>query len=74
MDVAVQLEFKTDRKEPPGTLVRRVAALFESNRLQPEIQASFSDGPAILRKTSALSVRSPNTRTSRISSGMTRLD
>jgi hypothetical protein len=53
--VAVQLEFKADRKEPFGDLVRRVAALFESNGLQPEIQASFSDGPAaVLRKTSAV--------------------
>jgi hypothetical protein len=37
MHVAVQLEFKVDRKEPLGTLVRRVASLFEASRLQPEI-------------------------------------
>jgi hypothetical protein len=54
MHVAVQLEFKSDRKEPLATLVRRVTGLFESHGLQPEIQASFSDGPDILRKTSAV--------------------
>jgi hypothetical protein len=54
MHVAVQLEFKADRKEPLGVLVRRVAALFESAGLQPQIEASFSDGPAILRSTSAV--------------------
>jgi hypothetical protein len=54
MHVAVQLEFKADRKEPLGDLVRRVAALFESSGLQPDIQASFSDGPPILRSTSAV--------------------
>lgn len=55
MHVAVQLEFKADRKEPLGDLVRRVAALFESNGIQPDIQASFSDGPPTgLRRTSAV--------------------
>ena len=54
MHVAVQLEFKVDRKEPLGDLIRRVAAFFESAGLEPEIQATFSDGPAILRSTSAV--------------------
>src|SRR5262252_4547183 len=54
MRVAVQLEFKTDRKEPLGALVRRVAALFESSGLQPAIHAGFSDAPALLRSTSAV--------------------
>jgi hypothetical protein len=54
MHVAVQLEFKADRKEPLGDMVRRVAALFESSGLQPDIRASFSDGPAGLRSTSAV--------------------
>src|SRR5262245_10357598 len=54
MHVAVQLEFKADRKEPLGSLVRRIAALFESSGLQPEIQASFSDGPPGIRSTSAV--------------------
>jgi hypothetical protein len=54
MHVAVQLEFKADRKEPLGDLLRRIAALFASNGLEPEIQASFADGPAILRSTSAV--------------------
>ena len=54
MHVAVQLEFKADRKEPLGTLVRRLAALFESSGLQPHIMASFSDGPPVQRTTSAV--------------------
>ncbi len=45
MNVAVQVEFKADRKEPLGDLVRRVAALFEQQRALPEIVATFSDGP-----------------------------
>jgi hypothetical protein len=54
MHVAVQLEFKTDRKEPLGDVLRRVAALFDASGLQPGIQASFSDGPPVLRSTSAV--------------------
>jgi hypothetical protein len=54
MQVAVQLEFKASRKEPLGALLRRVAALFESAGLQPEIEASFGDGPAGLRSTSTV--------------------
>jgi hypothetical protein len=61
MHVAVQLEFKADRKEPLGVLVRRVAALFESAGLQPQIEASFSDGP--VRPSSA--ARQPSTARSR---------
>ena len=55
--VAVQLEFKADRKEPLGDVVRRVAALFASSGLEPGIDASFSDGPAGLRSTSAVEAR-----------------
>jgi hypothetical protein len=54
MQVAVQLEFKADRKEPLGDVVRRVAALFASSGLEPALEASFSDGPAGLRSTSAV--------------------
>lgn len=44
MHVAVQLEFKADRKEPLGALVRRIAALFEASGLRTEITAGFSVG------------------------------
>jgi len=54
MNVAVQLEFKADRKEPLGDLVRRVAAEFDRARLQPDIVATFSDGPGGIRITSAV--------------------
>src|SRR5262245_13329830 len=54
MHVAVQMEFKADRKEPLGDLVRRVAAQFERSRLPPEIVATFGDGPPGLRTTSAV--------------------
>src|SRR5215510_14659112 len=54
MNVAVQLEFKADRKEPLGALVRRVAAEFDRSGLEPQIVATFSDGPEILRSTSAV--------------------
>lgn len=54
MKVAVQVEFKADRKEPLGELVRRVAAQFERSGLQPDIVATFSDGPAGIRHTSAV--------------------
>ena len=54
MHVAVQLEFKANRKEPLGDLVRRIGTLFEHAGLQPDVRASFADGPDILRKTSAV--------------------
>jgi hypothetical protein len=54
MHVGVQLEFKADRKEPLGDLVRRVATQFDRSGLQPEILATFSDGPAGTRNTSAV--------------------
>jgi hypothetical protein len=54
MYVAVQLEFKADRKEPLGDLIRRVAALFESCGLHPDIRATFRDAPAGSRRTSAV--------------------
>jgi hypothetical protein len=46
MRVAVQMEFKAERREPLGALIRRVAAQFERAALQPTVVASFSDGPA----------------------------
>jgi hypothetical protein len=54
MNVAVQMEFKADRKEPLGDLLRRVAAQFERSGVEPEILATFSDGPAGIRNTSAV--------------------
>lgn len=50
MNVAVQMEFKADRKEPLGALVRRVADAFRQNGLSPEIAATFSDGAAGSRR------------------------
>jgi hypothetical protein len=54
MRVAVQVTFKSDRKEPLGDLVRRVAAQFERSGLVPDVVAAFSDGPAGIRSTSAV--------------------
>jgi hypothetical protein len=54
MNVAVQLEFKGDRKEPLGALIRRVAAQFEQNGVQPTVLATFSDGPGGIRPVSAV--------------------
>jgi hypothetical protein len=54
VNVAVQVEFKTDRKEPLGELIRRVAELFDRNGLQAEVVATFSDGPGGIRHTSAV--------------------
>ena len=54
MNVAVTLEFKADRKEPLGDLIRRVAAAFDQVGLEPQISATFSDGPPGLRSTSAV--------------------
>jgi hypothetical protein len=54
MDVAVQMAFKADRKEPLGALVRRVAEQFERGNLRPELVATFSDGPPGIRTTSAV--------------------
>ena len=54
MNVAVTLEFKADRKEPLGDLIRRVAAAFDEAGLEPQITATFSDGPAGIRTTSAV--------------------
>jgi hypothetical protein len=45
MQVAVRMEFKAERREPLGVLIRRVAAQFERAGVQPTIVASFSDGP-----------------------------
>jgi hypothetical protein len=54
MKVAVKMEFKADRKEPLGDLVRRAVALFEQNGIEPRIAATFSDGPGGIRSTSAV--------------------
>jgi hypothetical protein len=54
MNVAVQVAFKADRKEPLGDLIRRVASQFERNGLTPLVVAAFSDGPAGIRSTSAV--------------------
>jgi hypothetical protein len=54
MNVAVTLEFKADRKEPLGVLIRRVVGAFERVGLDPQIAATFSDGPAGIRTTSAV--------------------
>jgi hypothetical protein len=54
MNVAVQVEFKADRREPLGDLIRRVAAQFERSGLQPDILATLSDGPPGVRLTSAV--------------------
>lgn len=45
MKVALQLEYKTNRKEPFGALVRRIVAAFEDADLEATIAASFSDSP-----------------------------
>ena len=54
MHVAVKMEFKADRKEKLGDLVRRVAAAFEQNGLEPQIVVTFSDGPGGIQSTSAV--------------------
>jgi len=57
MNVAVQMEFKADRKEPLGDMIRRVAAQFERNGIEPGIVATFSDnmlGALGMRTTSAV--------------------
>lgn len=43
MKIAVQLEYKADRKEPFGALLRRVAGAFDAAGLEPATTASFSD-------------------------------
>jgi hypothetical protein len=54
MNVAVQLEFKAERKEPLGVLIRRVVAAFERAGIQPETFATFADSPGGIQKTSAV--------------------
>jgi hypothetical protein len=54
VNVAVQLEFKADRREPLGALIRRVVAAFEQAGLQPAIEATFSDSPGGIRPTSGV--------------------
>jgi hypothetical protein len=45
MQVAVRMEFKAERREPLGVLIRRIATQFERAGVQPTIIASFNDGP-----------------------------
>jgi len=54
MNVAVQLEFRADRKEPLGDLIRRVAAQFEQSGVKVDVVATFSDGPGGIRPVSAV--------------------
>lgn len=54
MQVTVHLEFKAERKEPLGALIRRVAEQFERAGVPPTIVASFNDGPGGITKTSAV--------------------
>jgi len=53
MHVAVQLEFKADRREPLGDMLRRIAAQFEQAGLGVTTSATFSDG-MVASKTSAI--------------------
>jgi len=46
MQVAVQMEFKVDRRELLGALIRRVAEQFRQVAVEPNIVASFADGPS----------------------------
>lgn len=45
MKVLVQLEYKADKKEPFGSLVRRIAAAFQNAGLEAVIAAAFGDSP-----------------------------
>lgn len=54
MYVGVVVEFRGERREPLGALIRRVAGQFEQSRLEPEVVATFSDGPGGIRNTSAV--------------------
>jgi hypothetical protein len=54
MNVAVQLEFKADRKERLGDLLRRVLGAFDQVKLEPAIEATFSDSPGGIRPTSGV--------------------
>jgi len=53
MHVAVQMEFKADRREPLGDMLRRIAAQFEQAGLELTTGATFSDG-MVASKTSAI--------------------
>ncbi len=54
MNVAVTLEFKADRKEPLGAMIRRIVAAFEQAGLDAQLSATFSDGPAGMMTVSAV--------------------
>jgi len=45
MQVIVQVEFKAERREPLGVLIRRVAAQFRQAGVLPTMVASFTEGP-----------------------------
>ena len=45
MQVGVELEYRADKKEPLGAMVRRVLAAFEVAGLTPLVSAAFSDSP-----------------------------
>ena len=45
MKVAIQLEYKANRKESFGALLRRIVAAFEDTGIEVIIAASFSDSP-----------------------------
>jgi hypothetical protein len=54
MNVAVRREYKTNRKEPLGDLVRRIAAMFDHAGVEPTVVATFGDTPGGIRSTSAV--------------------
>lgn len=45
VQVGVELEFKADKKEPLGEMVRRVLAAFDAAGLPAVVGAAFTDGP-----------------------------
>ncbi len=54
MHVGVHLEFKGDRKEPLGDMLRRVIVAFERAGIQPTVTATFADAPGGIRSVSAV--------------------
>jgi hypothetical protein len=53
MQVGVVMEFKADRREPLGDMIRRVAGTFEQAGLSPMVDARFMDG-LTMRNVSAI--------------------
>ena len=68
MQVAVQIEFKADRKEPLGELVRRAAALFESSGLHFKSKQPLAMARAVSETRLRSNARSRSTHISRPSS------